>query len=665
MGAVMANGAARAHAQPLVLGPGLEQQVAAMVFPGDDPPELAGDVRVDGARIESTWIDVPLAGEGRRGLVRLLGRGEETSGWDAGETPSFSVWLVDGADDPVLREAARALSARIRARDPGDFMREHGTLVTGEAAPSSTLDLRALRGGSWVALLGGLVLLAGWAHRERAWASRADLGIALALFVASLALRWLLPPWAPMHANDHGIAEMRGLTGDPAGYEASLYGPAYLQLVRAVLAPFGRAPDGPFYVASLLGALAPVALFALGRALGPDRRAGAALAALALVVHPGHVRLSLSESPKPLAAVLWLLGAALAVWAFRAEVARRTRDLAFSLTAIAWALALELHVLTVLLPIAGAALVLVAVGDRARAPRWPVVLGGVIVVGVFACSHLVALAAARTAAEERDFEVATTIARSLGRDNVLFDPSITPWLTLPLVVVSAIALARAGRLRWVAGAAIAIAILMPPSILIAACRTDLLRYQSEAHLPLFLLLVGMPGASVRGVPIAAVAALGLVATAIPGLRDVAVPDAHAQAHTIAREMAPAPPTVIVVAPERMRDAPHALTQFPDYAIVAPTRVARAAPALQACRVWVGVSCWSYTHDEIEAGARGVEVEPGAPMRRECVELLGGPDAARAALSDLVAIDVPHRDGEFHVIPAASPRVGYAPCPAPR
>jgi hypothetical protein len=87
-------------------------------------------------------------------------------------------------------------------------------------------------------------------------------------------------------------------------------------------------------------------------------------------------------------------------------------------------------------------------------------------------------------------------------------------------------------------------------------------------------------------------------------------------------------------------------------------------ARDGCRVWIGVSCWSFTQDEVERGDMNVHFEDGAPFRIECAELLGGVEPARDALRSLTAIDVPHRDREFHRIPAARPRVGFAPCPEP-
>ncbi len=116
-------------------------------------------------------------------------------------------------------------------------------------------------------------------------------------------------------------------------------------------------------------------------------------------------------------------------------------------------------------------------------------------------------------------------------------------------------------------------------------------------------------------------------------------------------------------PPRMADDERVMTRFPAYAIPSPSRVTMAAPrAGAACRVWIGVGCWSFTEDERRRGALGVEVAPSAPMRRECIEALGGPDAARRAVRQLRALDVPHRDEELHCILAEAPRVGYAECP---
>jgi hypothetical protein len=639
-------------AQQRLLPPGLEREVARLVFPGDGGAELAAGVRVERARIEATHINVVLG----RGRVHLVERGTRTAGIRIGDTPSFTVWLVEGADDPAVREAAEALRRRIEARDPGDFF-SHATLQTGSPLGAST------RGALWLALLGGLALLALWGRRGGGLPGRSDVAVALVLFGGALALRLLLPPWAPLHSNDHGINELRGLSGAPNGLGASQYGTAYLHFVRACLAPFGQWAHGPLALAAVAGSIAPVLLFALARTLSPRRAFGAIAAGLALAVHPAHVRLSLSETPKPLAGALWLLGLALGAWAFQRAQRRAEREVAFALAAVAWALALELRVLTMLLPWGGLLLVLVAAGRSATRPSWTTALFGAAVVGAIAVLHLNELTGVASEAALRSFRGASIVFALLGKKNVLFDPTLTPFLLVPLVLVGAFQLLRQGEARLVVAAGLAALLLMPPSMLITASRTDAIRYQSEPHFPLLLLLVGLqplaPLAGRRALAFS-VACLGLVATAVCGWLDLREPDVHARAYAIAIEQAPPTPTPIFVASARMRLDERVLSQFPDYAIAAPWRVST-EPA-EGCQVWIGVSCWSFTLDEVRADAMGVDAEAGAPFRSECAELLGGVEAVRNSVPRLTAIDVPHRDGEFHRIPAPRPRVGYVPCP---
>lgn len=189
---VVAADAPRAAAQSRVLPPGLEEEIATMVLPGSDPAELAGDVRVDAVRIEPTHVDVVLAGADHRGVARLLPRGEISSGWPAGETASFAVALVEGADDPALREAASALRARIAARDAGRFFEEHAT-VAPDAGSGTVGDGAArwwMRAAASIPLL--LALVVSWVARRRGGGrlSRSSMAVAIGLSALSVVL-WI------------------------------------------------------------------------------------------------------------------------------------------------------------------------------------------------------------------------------------------------------------------------------------------------------------------------------------------------------------------------------------------------------------------------------------------------------------------------------------------
>lgn len=648
---MLAGSASMASAQTRVLPPGLEDEVARMVFA--DGQELDGG-RVTGARIEQRYVEVELEAGAARGRVRLVERGTPSEGRRVGDTPSFSLFVL--GDDPALIRVARALRTRVAERDDGRFFAERTIEVSGapepNAASPAVLAMRAVRAALWLALL---LIVAVVLRRSRGDLGRADVRAGLVLFVAALALRLALPPWAPIHANDHGISEMRGFLGFPGPHEAALYGFAYLDLVR-VLSLFGDWIEGPLLIGAVAGALAPVMLFALARNLAPSHRFGAIAAGIALAIHPIHVRLSLSECPRALAGTLWLLGLALAAFAFRDS---RARTMAWLGAAIAWALAAELRVITLLLPIAGLLFVVLALGHwRGRPSLGALVVGAAIVLGV-TLVHRHTLRGAFSAASERSFEVDALVWRGLDpSSSVLFDPTLTAWLFLPLAAFGALRLAAGREWRLLAAVACTFALLLPPSLLVWASRTDAIRYQSEAHFPLMLLLLGLPAPRLdawRGA-LSILAPAALIVSATPGWMDAARPDVHAQAYAIAIERAPATP--IRVAPREMAGDSRVRSDFPDYAVASEV----STEMREGCHVWIGVSCWSFTDEEVERGSMNVHFERGAPFRMECAEMLGGVAAAREALRSLAPIDVPHREEEFHRIPAPRPRVGYAPCP---
>ncbi len=518
-----------ARAQAFVIGPGREAEVAALVFPGDGPAALAEGLRVGGAQIGGASIDVTLEGPGHRGLVRMHPRGTATEGAPCGESASFTCRLVEGAEDPAVVRAAEALAARVAARDRGGFF---GRWVAADGAPvlrarsipsGLASGLTRARRALWLALSLGLVVLAGLAWREGVRPSRRDAAIALGLGALALGLRVLVPPWAPLHENDHGITELGGLLGRIDDHEARLYGGGYLHFIGWASTLLGRAPEAPFLAASIAGALVAPSLFALARALTPARVVGPFAAGLALALHPAHLRLSTSESQRGLAGLLFVLGAALAAWAFRVDPRRATREGAFMLAACAWALGLELHVQTMLLPLAGAAIVLLALGARAHAPHPITVLAGVVLVGGFAWAHLEELRPVLPDVRDPAFSPWLVLGRWLASRNAIGDPTFAPALLLPCALVGALGLARARAWRTLAGVAAALALLGPASFLVDACRADAIRYQLDWQLVLALLLVGLPDPAhlmrlgpARAGALAALGPLALIAAPCPG-----------------------------------------------------------------------------------------------------------------------------------------------------
>lgn len=499
--------------------------------------------------------------------------------------------------------------------------------------------LQSLRRGlTWAILLGAL----GWLAR-RSNAPTADWRLPAGLALLALVLRLSLPAWAPLHANDHGIAELHELVAPGAqGAAISEYGQGWADFVGAARLPLGGGADFVLALGAGLGAAAVGLLFALGRAAGLAAPA-AAVAAFALAVHPAHVRLSLSESPRPLAGALLLLGIAAGLRAVRSQGA--VHHAAVLAAAAAWALALELRVTTAVLPLVGAAFVLVVAGlGPLRRPGWSVGLG-VALVGLAAWGHAPILLDAFGDASARPPGPAWDNRLLSSHHSLLRYPLLTGAAVLPLAGLGVLNGRR--HLRLVAACLGAVAVLLPLSLSVIACRTDVIRYQSTANLFVFL-LVGVAVSGAWPVRKALVAATLLLATSAPGLIDIARPDVHEQAFALARTGGAAR---VLAAPATMPEAPRIRTHYPVY-------VAR--PGAADCAVWIGPSCWSFTEQEV-AAEDWFDSDFG-PMRGECVELLGGTTAAAAALPGLVAATVPHRDQEFHAIPAESPRVGYAPCP---
>lgn len=647
-----------AHAQaPRGLPPGLEPEVARLVFAGDEPP-LGESVRVLGASIRPDRVEIEIGSDQESGLVWLAHPEADLRAERIGTTPSFSVWLPESTPRE-LRPHARRLVERIARRDDDTFW------PRAEVAPDATVEGRtwspthprralrqALRALAWGALLSLLGCIA-WLRRRDL---RGEWLWLVGLFATALALRLSLPPWAPLHANEHGIEELR-LLGGWADLRAaySPYGMAYPELVRGLSDPFGGGARTALALGATFGALSVPLLYHLAHRLF-ESRPGALFAALALAAHPTHVRLSLSESPRPLAGTLWLLGITLALFAFGsgAGSARSTRMRAFALVGAGAALGLasELRVLTMLLPVAAVAWLLFT--PRRRPSGWiGAAIGGLFVLSFAALHGELLLSAVVEGSERVSLSEAAALSLSSTK-NVLSDPTLSSALLVPGVVAGAVIAAATGRARSTAGLLLVSAALMVPAHLVTACRTDLIRYQVEAHFGLLLLLAAwgrVPGSTRARAGTLALAASTLLAGTIPGLADIARPDVHAQAYRVAREQAPRPPGRLVLPPRQMTHEPRIRS---DFAEAWASGLMRGEPSRrgETCHVWIGVPCWSFHEAETEW-----ELVDGIPFRRECAELVGGV----GRLENLTTVTVPHRAQEFHTIGADRIAVGYAPC----
>ncbi|MGE0787390.1 MAG: hypothetical protein AB7S26_17085 [Sandaracinaceae bacterium] len=652
---------ALAAAQRRVLPPESEPRVRALVFDEGDAPL---SIPIGGVRIEPSRVVVVLGdAEHPRAELALAAREAELDATRIGETPSFAVYRLSGDATREADAAARELLERVRARDDGSFWgTEAVTAASDDAHPE-------LPSATWVDPLGAARRIASWvllallalALLVRARPPPRDVAIALALGVLAFLVRASVSGPSPLHANEHAIAELRGLAVGWAGgrhHEADLYGVAYPSSMRAILAALGLPTDAVFIVNAAFGALAVPALYAASRSLAPDRPGGATLAAGGLLLHPSHVMLSASESARAPALTLFAIGIALGLAARRAGT-DRDAAIGWVAAALALCLAAELRVLTALLPFVGVALVLLAVPRGPATIPLPVHALALLLLAWTLATHGPDLARAAGAGADRAVAPLDIAMRTLGPRDALFDPSLTSFALLPLVLIGAVALVRASRARAALALGGATLTLLVPAMLVAACRTDYVRYQLDAHVPL-LLLAGCaaprrPSGWLRAVAPTAALALGL--GSLVGLAALRYPSVHAQAYAIARR---APSDVdVVTGPVEMPLERRVRNEFPDYLLDDPSRARTEPRAGHPCVWWIGVACWSFARDE--PAEHAVTIEGIGPMRAECVERLGTAGDATFAVYSLDALDVPERDGEFHDIVAEHPRVGFVRC----
>lgn len=655
----------------------LDAQAAPPIPPGHEAEvkhlvaaERPAGGEVLAIRIGPHSIEVDLATPDGPTTLMLEAHHAGSKAPEVGRSKSFIVRRKVGPDGDGARRVTSSFVEGLQARDDGTFFSSIVRSAPPEKrAPASSsvssLDVASLdslkRALSWAGLVVCLLLLTRGTQVNR----RQTLGL-VALLLLAWGLRLWLPPQAPLHANAHGVAELRGLIGAPSPWhaadESTRYGAAFKHFSRAVLGWTGAGTDGFFRLNALLSALGVCAAFAFARSLTGSQVVGWA-AAVATAVHPANVRIGSSESPMPLAILLTLI--ALAAWdaALKREESKgRTRLLGLT-GGLALALASELAVTTLSLAAAGVLYVLVT-GPWRRLRR---LLVPVTLVSFTALFHFWVLWPVLNEARiDRGSTFVPFWQVWLGDANLLFNPSLVSPLLLPLAAWGLAALAKRGQWRAALGLALAELVVLAASFPVFYARTDQLRYQILAHA---LLLVAAGAAALpftrvsRGrqlVGAGAVMAL-IVLGSLPGLASVGTPMLDDSAFLAVKEAARVmPKEVSVVITPRVRGEP--FMDFPDYLLeeagIAVTLVEERSQATGACFVHVAAGCWAFNHDEVkDAIATGPRFD-GDPIQPRCADRLQGvvPPAPTAR-----QVEVPWREGEFYEVPALKPWVGLFPC----
>jgi hypothetical protein len=604
-----------ARAEPIPAG--MEARVAALVA------GAGGD-----ATIGPTSIRIALERE-PGAFVVLRRRGvDDPAGAKLGETRSFSVWLLP-ADAPQAK--ARALFKAIDERDDGTFFDEararSGGADAANAKSRGPLDV-ARRLALWAVAIASVVVI----YRR---ARRRTVAVAGLVLVGALLVRWAFPA-GPIHANGHGVAELRGLVGWP-GFDAfepesDRYGDAHRQLVRWL----AGSVDAVLRLQGLFGALGVVALFALAMALVGSLPA-ASCAALVGALFPAHVWLSVTESPMPLAGALWLGGTALWLagqgWGGAAMLA----------------LSCELGVTTLALPFAAAGMVLVM-----RPEAWRRLLGPLALVAVAVALQVDALAPvfAETAAR-RAGEGAGSLDR-LVHGGLLAATPVLAWALLAAGLVGLVVGARA-RPRTTAAILLGVLVAFTASVWVNVALTDRVRYQAVPMLPLAL-LAGLACVEWRSwkvvIPAAFAAALGWSTWTV-----ASTPTLEQAAWRRVRDAKWPEKPVVHVPARRLGPKGAVISEFPEYLLPPGARVVPRPPTGpgEGCFVWLGPACASFVAGEDVTKMPRFE---GDPIRPDCVEYAAHVESSQA---EAMRAGVPWREGEFHRIHAERPVVGLFPC----
>lgn len=661
-----------AGALPSPFPPGLEHDITVLVGDG----ALSNGCRANGIRIQSDFIDVRVECGAESGVVRLTSA-EDSDAGALRRTTSFVVRLQEPATAPV-RAAAVELAGQIAKRDDGTVLGKATNIRSsrtdqGDGAQARQLGLldNLRRGLVWAGLVVLLTLLVATALRRARREDLAWVGFLVAVFAGALIVRLKLGYWAPIHANSHGIAELRGLVTSSSEWqgpvESDRYGVAYRQIVQAFLRlGHGRA-HGAFLFAAVASALGVVPLALLGSALTSNRFVGV-VAALGLAFHPLHIALSATESSFGLAGTLFLIGAACLCAVPSLPVQDRGR--AWWAGALALAAACELSVITLVLPVAALVLAAAVLGKQDRRLWvWPL---GILLVSM--ALHLDAVwPVLRQARELRGQEFLGTLQSFRGDRNALSNETLAAWTLRPLAIAGLLVLLV--RRRWV-GLTLLVAtpLVIAVSASVNGCRTDVIRYQPIGHLLLFVLaasvLLVLPerGWALKafGGALVALALLVPTRTAFAALRKPLL-DVGAY-RFVEKAVPPGTELMRVIVPPRRMGNRDVLSDFPDFVFLAAGHKVQVVevgrekdePPAQSCAVWVSQACFSFTGKEVEAGAVEKAVRLGAaPLRKECEPLVGQIDGTREAFL-AAELPVPFREWEFLKVPA-KPLVGLFPC----
>ena len=411
--------------------------------------------------------------------------------------------------------------------------------------------------------------------------------------LTGLGVRIAFAPGAPIHTNAHGISDVRALVMPESGLYGGeeLFGQLYPLIMRTLLGIIGETEDNLYLLNQVFGALCIAAVYGLARGL-LFSQAASLLAALLLALHPAHVWLSASESCFVLFELLLLTGLTLVVLAFR-----RTSAALLWTSALLLTLAASLRALTAVAVPLGVVFALVAArqapAGAARKLRDHLVAAGVGLGAVLAlhCSGIEWVFAHTGAATAQLLEGLS------GHRNILADATLTPPVLPVFALVGFVILLWRRRAdALLLGASFAL--VYPTSLLVNACRTNGVRYQTPAHWVLYLAagalfsgeLLGRLSPKHRKPAIAAVV-LSVVFCSGWGLFRFAEQNLEIAEHRFIKTTVLELPKHAAIRVPALDDSTGAIKpNFPDYLTDSPVAISD-SPSGPGEVIYLGLACW--------------------------------------------------------------------------
>lgn len=442
-----------------------------------------------------------------------------------------------------------------------------------------------------------------------------------ATLLLGLVLRILVSPGTPVHANNHGIEEIRGLVEYSLRAERhDPYGNTFFFVMNGLLSIFGRNEGMLFLLNRVFGTLAILGIYMLAKALRFSEL-GAIFAALLLCLSPSQVWISGTESQMVLHLSLALTGLSLLI----ASV--RTSDPLLSWSAAGLiALASSMHVATVaLVPVA--VVFALSAGLRQAMRENPSyrrhILACLAVGAMYVSLHALSLNMDSLARGINDLGFARNLAAWASVENILWDPTLTPIVVPPLAFIGAFLLLRR-RADLVFPLFCAAVLIIPLSFSVCACRTDALRYQSPTHWIYYLLaafpfsgVLAGPRSASRFLPRGAIFLLG--ATAAAGLFLLATGSENIQEYRFMREVAAVVPQNAAIWLPTRAALGHFRTEFPDYLheqFLIKGNEADPFPRPRDRWLYMGLDCYKSESPEDE-------IDPASGLRKECRSACAG------------------------------------------